>query len=83
MEETLDRKNTTATETPELADDLLRGADEIAEFLFGTKSKRRAVYYLRARTRVPIGQLGSMLFARRSKLMQYFEEQEGRSRSSN
>jgi hypothetical protein len=29
----------------ELADDLLRGAGEIAEFLFGKRASRRKVYF--------------------------------------
>lgn len=29
-----------------LASDLLRGADEIAEFIFGDKAKRRRVFHL-------------------------------------
>jgi hypothetical protein len=35
------------TDTPhELANDILRGADEIAEFIFGERGSRRKVYYL-------------------------------------
>jgi hypothetical protein len=30
----------------ELADDMLRGADEISEFIFGARGSRRKVYYL-------------------------------------
>jgi hypothetical protein len=44
-------QNSTATD---LADDLLRGADEIAEFIFGTRGSRRKVYYLAETSRLPV-----------------------------
>jgi hypothetical protein len=62
----------------ELADDLLRGADEIAEFIFGNRSHRRKVYYLAECTRLPLFRLGSVLCARRSVLLNWISGQEGR-----
>jgi len=63
----------------ELADDLLRGADEIAEFIFGkSKSGRRKVYYLAECTRLPVFRLGSVLCARRSVLLKWISGQESR-----
>ena len=59
-----------------LASDLLRGADEIAEFLYGKQGGRRKVYYLAAHSRLPVFRLGSVLCARRSVLMQWIESQE-------
>jgi hypothetical protein len=44
---------------PVLADDILRGADEIAEFIFGPRGSRRKVYYLAECTKLPIFRLGS------------------------
>ena len=38
--------NDTAPDTPSIGDDLLRGADEIANFVFGDVKHRRKVYYL-------------------------------------
>jgi hypothetical protein len=67
---------------PHLADDILRGADEIAEFLFGDKGSRRKVYYLSECTRLPIFRLGSVLCARRSVLLSWIARQEGRVVSS-
>jgi hypothetical protein len=61
-----------------LADDLLRGADEIAKFLFGPTGSRRKVYYLAQHTRLPVFRLGSLLCARKSILLKYIENQEGR-----
>jgi hypothetical protein len=62
------------------ADDLLRGADEIAEFLFGDRAKRRKVYHL-ATLRLPVFRLGgSMLCARKSVLLKFVEDQERRDR---
>jgi hypothetical protein len=39
--------------SPDLADDLLRGADAIARYIFGTKGSRRQVYYLAETSRLP------------------------------
>jgi hypothetical protein len=68
---------------PELADDLLRGADEIAAFIFGTPESRRKVYYLAECCRLPVFRLGSMLCARRSVLMNWIAGQESRVSSRN
>ena len=64
---------------PTIADDLLRGADEIAEFVFGSKQHRRRVYYLTgdARTRMPHFRIGSVLCARKSTLIAWIARQEG------
>jgi hypothetical protein len=64
--------------SPELADDLLRGADEIAKFIFGERGSRRKVYYLAECTRLPVFRLGSVLCARKSVVMAWIETQEGR-----
>ena len=67
----------------ELADDLLRGADEIAKFIFGEKrGNRRKVYYLAECTRLPVFRLGSVLCARRSVLLNWISGQENRVLSS-
>jgi hypothetical protein len=63
---------------PELAADLLRGADEIAEFIFGTPESRRKVYYLAECCRLPVFRLGSMLCARRSVLLKWIAGQESK-----
>jgi hypothetical protein len=64
--------------TDALAPDLLRGAEEIAAFLFGDKSQRRKVYHLAETSRLPVFRLGSVLCARRSILMAWIAEQEQR-----
>ena len=61
-----------------LAHDLLRGADEIADFVFGDARQRRKVYHLAETSRIPIFRLGSMLCARPSVLMAWIASQEGR-----
>jgi len=61
-----------------LADDLLRGADRIAEFLFGDPTERRTVYHLCEKSRLPVFRLGSVLCARKSTLKAWIEEQERR-----
>jgi hypothetical protein len=64
----------------ELAVDLLRGADEIAQFIFGERESRRKVYYLSESSHLPVFRLGSMLCARRSVLMRWIAGQESRIR---
>lgn len=65
--------------TPEaLADDLLRGAEAIADFLFGSKAERRKVYHLAETSRLPVFRLGSLLCARRSVLLDWIAKQEAR-----
>ena len=62
----------------ELADDILEGADAIAEFLFGSREQRRKVYYLAECSKLPIFRLGSVLCARKSVLLQFITGQENR-----
>ncbi len=62
----------------ELADDILRGADEIATFIFGERGSRRKVYYLAECSRLPVFRLGSVLCARRSVLLGWISGQERR-----
>jgi hypothetical protein len=61
-----------------LAEDLLRGADQIAGFLFGNPGERRKVYHLAEKSRLPVFRLGSVLCARKSTLMIWIEAQERR-----
>lgn len=60
----------------QLAQDLLQGADQISEFMFGDPKKRRTVYNLAEKARLPVFRLGSVLCARKSVLMRWIEEQE-------
>lgn len=62
-----------------LAEDVLHGADAIAEFLFGSPGGRRKVYYLAETSRLPVFRLGSALCARRSVIMEWISRQEHRS----
>jgi hypothetical protein len=63
-----------------LADDLLEGADKIAEFVFGDASKRRKVYHLasdaKSGSKLPVFRLGNTICARRSTLLQWIAAQE-------
>ena len=61
-----------------LGDDILRGADEIAHFIFGARGNRRMVYYLAECSRLPVFRLGSVLCARWSVLLDWIAGQEGR-----
>ena len=66
----------------ELADDLLRGADEISEFIFGRKGSRRKIYYLAETSRLPVFRLGSVLCARKSVVLHWISGQESRVRTT-
>lgn len=61
-----------------LADDLLRGAEAIADYLYGDATLRRKVYHLAETSRLPIFRLGSVLCARRTVLLHWINEQEKR-----
>ncbi len=63
---------------PDFAKDLLRGAEEIAEFLYGTREVRRKVYHLVAKSNIPIFKLGSKICARKSVLLKWVRDQEER-----
>jgi hypothetical protein len=67
----------------ELASDLLRGADEIAEFIFGARGSRRKIYYLAETSHLPVFRLGAVLCARRSVLIRWIAGQENRVRAPN
>jgi hypothetical protein len=65
-----------------LADDILKGADAIAEFLFHGTSEhqrgrnRRKVYYLAETSKLPFFRLGALLCARKSVLLDFIAAQE-------
>jgi hypothetical protein len=65
-------------ETAGLDSDLLEGADRIAEFLFGSAKRRRTIYHLAEKSRLPVFRLGAVLCARRSTLTTWIAEQERR-----
>lgn len=58
-----------------LSDDLLRGADAIAAFL---GMPRRAVYHSVSKGHLPHFRIGETVCARKSTLMAWIAEQEGR-----
>ena len=64
------------TDTDTLADDLLRGAEQIAEFLYGSASARRRVYHLTSTASLPTFKLGSILCIRKSTLLRWIADQE-------
>ena len=68
---------------PEFSKDLIRGAEGLAEFLFGDGKLRRKVYHLAATSNLPVFKLGSILCARRSSLLRYVTEQEARRTDDN
>jgi hypothetical protein len=67
----------------EFSRDMLRGADEVAEFLYGSKAFRRKVYHLASTSNLPIFKLGSMICARKSVLLAWVKAQEARYANDN
>jgi hypothetical protein len=68
-----------ASRSSPLADDLLRGAAAIAEFMLGDKAERKKVYHwaeLPPGVKPPIFRIGSILCARPSRLIAWIAEQE-------
>ena len=53
---------------PAMAGDLLYGADEIAEYLFGSKAARRRVYTLDVAGAIPTFRLAGKLCGRKSAI---------------
>jgi hypothetical protein len=64
-------------EDQKFASDLLKGADEIAQFLFGSSKEKRRIYHLAAKGELPCFHIGSLLFARRSTLEAWVLQKEG------
>lgn len=69
--------------SPPLAIDLLRGAEEIAEYAYGDKRFVRRVYHLAETKRIPVFKLGILLCARKSRLLSWIEEQESANLAGN
>jgi hypothetical protein len=61
---------------PGVGPDLLRGADQIATFLFGDSRERRKIYHLAEHAGLPIFRLGAVVCARRSTILSWIEAQE-------
>lgn len=59
-----------------LADDLLQGADAIASFLYGDPKKRNKVYHLARINGIPTFNLGALVCARKSTLLEWIKSQE-------
>lgn len=68
------------SESAALADDILRGADQIAQYLFGDGRQRRKIYHLAETSRIPVFRLGSLLCARKTTLHAWIAEQESRAK---
>lgn len=62
--------------TNALSIDILRGADQIAGFMFGDVKMRRQVYHLAERNKLPVFRMGSIICARKSTILQWIAEQE-------
>ena len=63
---------------PQLSDDLIYGAEAIADFL---GMARRQVYHAAAQDHLPIFRIGSMLCCRKSTLANWIVEREQSSRA--
>ena len=78
MEQKMRAGPATGEVCPTLAEDLLRGADAIAIFVFGDVKQRRKVYYYasEAKVRMPTFRMGNVICARKSRLLDWIEQQE-------
>jgi len=69
-----------STGPPELSDDLLFGADQIAAFIFGAgdpgRRKRRRVYGLIDAGQLPVFRLASTVCARKSSILKIMHARE-------
>jgi hypothetical protein len=70
--------DTTPPAKKRLADDLLEGAEEIADYVYGNPESRRKIYHLVETSRFPFFRLGTVLCARKSKIEEWIGEQERR-----
>lgn len=70
--------NSTLAEAETIGGDLLHGAEAIAIFVFGDVKHRRKVYYYASDAKVgmPLFRIGSVICARKSKLVEWVEAQE-------
>jgi hypothetical protein len=61
-----------------LADDLLRGAEEIACFIYRSpdESNRRRIYYASDKHGLPTFRLGGVMCARKSTILKWIADQE-------
>lgn len=62
--------------TTTLHDDLLRGADAISQFIYGTAEERRKVYHAADRHGLPVFRIGGILHGRKSTILSWIEAQE-------
>ena len=67
---------------PTIRDDLLRGAEEIALFIYGDPAKKKAVYHLaspafKGVNRPPFFRMGATICARRSAIIAWIARQDG------
>jgi hypothetical protein len=72
-EATMKRSNATG-ET--VADDLLRGAKEIALFVYGDEEAARRIYVYKGEPSLPLFYMGRMLCSRKSSLRKWMDELE-------
>lgn len=56
--------------------DLLDGAEAIAEFVYGDRRHRRRIYHLAETGQLPHFKLGAMICARKTTLLAWIEAQE-------
>lgn len=64
-------------DTSDFSNDLLRGAREIARFLFGDEKYARRVFHLHTAGKLPVFRMGTAgICARKSTLLRFLEEQE-------
>jgi hypothetical protein len=82
-EKTMDQHSVPNEKPFDEADErMIRGADAIAQHIFGDRGSRRKVYYLAECSKIPIFRLGSTLCLRPSAYRKWIKDQEARSISN-
>lgn len=78
MDSELARPTGANGEALSLADDVLRSAEEIARFIYGTSAEanRRRVYHAAEKHGLPTFRLGGVMCARKSTILKWIEAQE-------
>ncbi|WP_211103014.1 hypothetical protein [Azospirillum sp. B21] len=61
-----------------IGNDVLPGAEKIAEFVYGTAEDRRKVYHLAQTSKIPVFRMGALVCARKSTLLRWIADQEAK-----
>ncbi len=64
--------------TVSIGDDVLKGAESIACFIYGCADDRRKIYHLAQTGKIPVFRMGNTICARKSTILRWIAEQESK-----